>query len=134
MPFARDQEVEGSGDSPRTILVVEDEILIRLLLAEHLRDCGFKVREAGNAAEARELLVSAGPVDLVFSDVNMPGGEDGIALAHWIVHRHPTIPIILTSALPPVGGTNFPFLAKPYGLEAAVALILLLLRDAATGG
>jgi DNA-binding NtrC family response regulator len=134
MPSVREQETGGSGNSTRIILVVEDEILIRLITAEHFRDAGFQVREASNAAEAKLLLESAGPVALVFSDVNMPGGEDGVALAHGIAQRYPTIPIVLTSALlPPLRDPRWRFLLKPYTLEAAEMLVRSLLRDAATG-
>jgi CheY-like chemotaxis protein len=82
MPSAKAISVTGSADEPiHTILVVEDEVLIRLPLAEYLRDCGYRVFEASNVAEAKAVLDADTPVDLVFSDVNMPGNENGFALA-----------------------------------------------------
>jgi CheY-like chemotaxis protein len=74
-------ETRSSDQSIQTILVVEDEVLIRLPLAEYLRDCGYSVFEASNVAEAKAVLDADTPVDLVFSDVNMPGNENGFALA-----------------------------------------------------
>jgi CheY-like chemotaxis protein len=64
----------------QTILVVEDEVLIRLVIAEYLRECGYKVYEAAHADEALAVLQSPDvPIDIVFSDVVMPGRMDGSA-------------------------------------------------------
>jgi DNA-binding NtrC family response regulator len=79
--------------------VVEDEVLIRLPLAEYLRDCGYRVFEASNVAEAKAVLDADTPVDLVFSDVNMPGNGNGFALAVWIRERHPDTKVLLTSGV-----------------------------------
>ena len=69
---------EQTGPATRpVVLVVEDEILIRFLISEHLRDVGFTVIEASNADDAAAVIQSESPVDLVFSDINMPGGMDG---------------------------------------------------------
>lgn len=80
-----------------TVLVVEDEVFIRLDIAEYLRECGYRVVEAGNADEAIRILESQLPIDLVFSDIQMPGDMDGFGLARWIRQNHPDIRIILTS-------------------------------------
>lgn len=80
-----------------TVLIVEDELLIRLALREHLQECGFSVLEAANAAEAIGVMESHDEIDLVFSDVRMPGDMDGIGLAAWIVERWPGLPVMLTS-------------------------------------
>jgi DNA-binding NtrC family response regulator len=74
-------------------------VLIRLPLAEYLRDCGYRVFEANNVAEAKAVLDADTPVDLVFSDVNMPGNENGFALALRIRQRHPDTKVILTSGI-----------------------------------
>lgn len=89
---------EAPGSEPvRTVLVVEDDILIRMALAEYLRDCGLRVIEAGNGAEAvRVLTQSDVAIDLVFSDVQMPE-MDGFGLAQWVHANRPGLPIILTS-------------------------------------
>jgi len=80
-----------------TVLVVEDEQMVRMPIAEYLRDCGFRVIEAGDALEAIALLQSADHVDVVFSDVQMPGNMDGFALARWFRQYHPEVPVLLTS-------------------------------------
>ena len=79
-----------------TVLVVEDEELVRALISEYLQDCGYKVLEAGDAREAISLLL-AHHIDIVFSDVRMPGEIDGFGLARWLRLHHPTIPVLLTS-------------------------------------
>jgi CheY-like chemotaxis protein len=83
--------------SSRTVLVVEDDMMVRMPIAEYLRDCGYNVLEAGSASEAIETVDTYGPVSLVFSDVRMPGNMDGFGLARWLRAHHPDIPIILTS-------------------------------------
>ena len=90
---------EHHADAEPLVLVVEDEVLIRIAAADHLRQCGFKVAEASNAVEAQELILAGLAVDLVFSDITMPGRMDGIALAQWL-HRHlPGVPVVLTSGV-----------------------------------
>ena len=103
------------------VLIVEDELLLRLLTAEALQDSGLEVQQAGSAVEAIEILESDhGAIDLVFSDVRMPGSVDGIGLLHWARENKPRLPVILTSAyhsgveaVRRLGGDE-PFIPKPY--------------------
>ena len=90
-------ETVPSNGLPHTLLVVDDEVLIRLTIADHLRDCGFHVIEAANGEEAVRVLEAGEPVDLVFSDVQMPGSIDGFALARWVRQNRPGMPVLLTS-------------------------------------
>lgn len=83
-----------------TVLIVEDEPLIRVDVAEHLRDGGFRVLEATNADEAIATLSIRYPdfeIDAVFTDVRMPGPRDGLALARWIRTNRPELPVLLGS-------------------------------------
>lgn len=84
-------------DNPYTVLVVEDEPWIRLALIEHLEECGFAVLEAASAREASEVLKHRFDIDLVFTDLRLPGENDGIELARWVVANRPNIPVMLTS-------------------------------------
>jgi two-component system, response regulator PdtaR len=114
------------------ILVVEDEILIRSAVAEFLRDAGYKVIEAASAAEAVAIFTSRTQIDLVFSDINMPGTMDGVGLVRWIADHHPGIHAILTSAISQgrrAGEIGAGFLAKPYRLAEAARRIGSLLND-----
>lgn len=99
MSPAEDPMSEQHVDAEPLVLVVEDEVLIRMAAADHLRSCGFRVAEAGTAAEAQELILSGLKVDLVFSDINMPGQMDGVALAQWLHQHAPDVPVILTSGV-----------------------------------
>ena len=88
----------GVGDmAERTILVVEDEQMVRMPIAEYLRECGYTVLEAGDAGEAIALVDASDHIDAVFSDVQMPGKMDGFGLARWITQNHPEVPVLLTS-------------------------------------
>lgn len=87
------------ADAPApTVLVVEDEVLIRLVIADYLRECGYKVHEAVSGEEAIAILQAPEvSIDVVFSDVEMPGDMDGFALARWVRANKPGLQVILTS-------------------------------------
>jgi CheY-like chemotaxis protein len=91
-------EKSGGEFDADQILIVEDEILIRLHMAEELRDAGFIVAEASGADEAIAVLKSTDEIGLVLTDIRMPGTLDGIALAKWIRRERPNIRIALVSA------------------------------------
>jgi len=108
-----------------TILVVEDEILARMAAADHLRDCGYRVLEAADAEEARTLLRASEPIEVVFSDINIPG-MNGLALAAWIAKEFPDVKLVLTSgdsANAPAARVMAVFLDKPYDLQT-LALVM----------
>src|ERR1700761_6952214 len=107
---------EAEDAHPRAVvLVVEDEILVRLTIAAYLRDCGYDVLEASHAGEAIRVLEAGLRISAVFSDINMPGGIDGFALAAWIAAHLPYIKVMLTSGHPRNLSDGSPsVLAKPY--------------------
>ena len=84
---------------PVTVLVVEDETLIRLLASDSLRDEGFDVVTAASAADAIAVLESGDRVDFVFTDVTMPGAMNGVGLANWIRIHRPGLPVAITSGI-----------------------------------
>lgn len=120
----------GAAPGPVQVLIVEDEVLIRTALAEELRDAGFSVIEAASAEEALAFLTAGGRVDVIFSDVRLPGGQDGLALAREVARLAPQLGIILTSGhLDPLAVEGrCRFLPKPYRYETVVALIREALR------
>jgi DNA-binding NtrC family response regulator len=84
-----------------TILVVEDDVLIRMPIAQYLRDCGYKVIEAVSADEAMAVLLHRETViDIVFSDIEMPGSVDGFGLSKWIRENRPGMDVILAGTVP----------------------------------
>ena len=113
-------EPEDTAATRQCILIVEDELLTRIAAAEFLRDCGFAVIEAANAEEARLVVASRANVDLVFTDIQMPGDMDGRGLVGWLAHHKPNLPVILTSARlegDAVSRGQRRFVRKPYQLS-----------------
>lgn len=124
----------------RTILVVEDEVLVRMPLAEYLRECGYRVLEAASVVEAKAVLEADTPVDLVFSDVNLVGSENGFALASWVRQHHPITKVLLTSGVANASEkagelcAHGPVLPKPYSYAVVLQRIEALLRQARARG
>jgi CheY-like chemotaxis protein len=98
--MAAEQTIQEPGQALHGVLVVDDEILVRTVLAEYLRDCGYRVIEAANAAEAIEVLTSDLDVDVLFTDIEMPGEMNGFGLAKWTREHRPGLQIMLTSGNP----------------------------------
>ena len=102
---------------PETILFVEDEALVRMDMAEFMRECGYRVHEAANANEAIAALQAKFAVDLVFTDINLPDGVDGVALAAWTLRNRPGVKVLLTTGAgvrSDIPEDVEPLLAKPY--------------------
>jgi CheY-like chemotaxis protein len=122
---------------PRTarILVLEDEVLIRALIAEELRLAGFSVIEADRADDALTYIKAGEQVDLVFSDIRTPGSLNGLQLAEILRDKYPDIPVILTSGnVPPRHfGIVETFVPKPYDVTQAIALISATLAQKSPG-
>lgn len=114
----------------RTLLVVEDEDFLRIVASESLRRQGYQVIEARDAAEARHALRPGSPVDLVFTDVHMPGEESGLDLARWIAQNLPHVAVLVASGeMCAVQGRGLPFLSKPYRHAQVRQAIQRLLSD-----
>lgn len=113
------------------ILVVEDEVLIRMGAIQMLEEAGFEAVEAGNADDAMRILELRSDIRAVFTDINMPGTLDGLRLAHAVRGRWPPIHLILTSGLASPGEHDLPangrFLRKPYEPANVIATIHELL-------
>jgi CheY-like chemotaxis protein len=123
----------ASGEVPRreqghdraSILVVEDEILVRWALAEDLRSAGVDVIECATADEAITVLRSGASVDVIISDVRMPGSMDGIELAGLVRNEYPSIKVFLVSGhLSSLDGVvHDGFFQKPYQAHQIIAAI-----------
>jgi two-component system, response regulator PdtaR len=101
-----------------TILIVEDEFMVRLSAVAMMEGAGFDVLEAGNADEAIRLLESNPDISIVFTDIEMPGSMNGLKLARAVTGRWPPIRIIATSGRFKLRDGDLPtggrFLPKPY--------------------
>ena len=100
------------------VLIVDDEPLVRFFACEALEGAGFHVIEAASADHALKLLRSRNDVGVLFTDVNMPGRLDGMALARLVHKGWPNISIVVTSGRPLTGRIpdDGAFLPKPYNL------------------
>ena len=108
------------------VLLVEDEILVRLTAAVGLEEAGFTVIEADDAEQALELLSSHDDICAVFTDVNMPGSMDGIDLAQLVHTRWPDVRILVTTGGADLSGglpDGSEFVAKPYHAEQIVSYL-----------
>jgi two-component sensor histidine kinase/DNA-binding response OmpR family regulator len=112
---------------PPKVLVVEDEMLLRMRAVDIVEDAGFTPIEAASADEALAILESRSDVDLLFTDIQMPGSIDGLKLAHAVHERWPSIKIILVSGkLTPTDSerpTDSRFFGKPLEVNKMIAEI-----------
>src|SRR3712207_1405265 len=88
----------SSGNVP-AVLVIDDEVITRTVIADYLRDCGYRVFEAGTADDAIQILNSNLKIDIVFTDLELPGRSSGLELARWIRKHYPDMKVIVTSGV-----------------------------------
>ena len=122
------QKLEPSAN---TIMVVEPDSLARMVIAEYLRECGYKVLEGVRADDVFSVLNDGGNIGIVFSEVPLPGELDGFGLATKIRENHPEVDVLLTrgvaSAAEKVGNLcDEGPLKKPYHPQEVVRRINLL--------
>jgi two-component system, response regulator PdtaR len=101
------------------VLVAEDEELVRMVIVDALEDAGFEVMHVEHSEAALGVLQDHGDrVHVLFTDIQMPGAMDGVALAHHTAKNWPKIALLITSARPRPHQSKLPeksrFLAKPY--------------------
>jgi CheY-like chemotaxis protein len=110
---------------PAVVLVVEDEMLLRMRTVDMVEDAGFTSIEAVDADEAVAILESRSDIALLFTDIQMPGSMDGLRLAHAVHERWPPIKIILVSGQLRLANIDIPadsrFFGKP--LEASEMIV-----------
>lgn len=110
--------IEDLGSLERSILVVDDEALIRINLAMFFEDEGFRVFEAGDADEAIAILGANPSIQVVLTDVQMPGSMDGVKLAHYVRRRFPPTLLVVASGAVKLTSGDLPahtmFVAKPF--------------------
>ena len=122
-PEAVRNQMTQENERP-VVLIVEDEPLVRMLGADVLEEAGFEVVEAFNGDEALEVLKARPDIDVLFTDVNMPGSLDGLDLARVVHERRPDIKLLIASGQVRLTEDQIPnagrFLPKPYGPEAII--------------
>src|SRR5438105_7564533 len=111
--------------SETNVLVVEDEMVLRMRAVDIVEDAGFTAVQAVNADEALAILESRSDIALLFTDIQMPGSMDGLKLAHAVHNRWPHIKIMLVSGQVKPSDIDRPadsrFFGKPLGVEQMIA-------------
>jgi CheY-like chemotaxis protein len=112
------------------VLIVDDEPILRMLAVEAVEDAGFAALEAANADQAITLLQTSADIALLFTDINMPGSMDGLALAHAVRNRWPGMKILVVSGQMRLRSSDLPpdscFLEKPYRNDSMIEKLQLL--------
>jgi len=112
----------GDGARRGHVLLVEDDKEVSALTREMLGCLGFSVTHVSSADAALGALANARPIDVVLSDIMMPGGVNGLELAREIARRNPDLSVVLTTgyveAASGMKDGEFELLLKPYSLEA----------------
>ena len=129
----KDPRMSFAFAARRVVLIVEDDLLIRLNAAEIIEAAGFDVVEASNADEAIAILEVRPEIAVLFTDIQMPGSMDGLKLAAAVKGRWPPIKIVATSGLVNVQPDDLPeggrFLPKPYNPNQLTATLRELTVD-----
>ena len=114
---------------PAVVLVVEDEMLLRMRAVDMVEDAGFTSVEAVDADQAIAILESRSDIALLFTDIQMPGQMDGLGLAHAVHERWPPIKIILVSGQLKLAKSTFPPTASFFGKPLAAAAMIAEMRN-----
>lgn len=120
------------------VLVVDDSAIIRMSAVDLVLSAGYEALEAADADEAIHILESRSDIDLVFTDVQMPGTMDGLKLSHYIRDRWPPVKLIVASGATIIEESSLPgdsrFFSKPYDEHTITdAMALLLSGEPLTG-
>jgi two-component sensor histidine kinase/CheY-like chemotaxis protein len=124
---------DSTGPSPN-VLVVEDEMVMRMRAVDIVEDAGFTPVEAVNADEALSILESRSDISLLFTDIQMPGSMDGLVLAHAVHKRWPSIKIILVSGQVKLSDADKPANSRFFGKPLEVTQMIAELQEMVGGG
>lgn len=123
----------GTAFAPTTVLVVEDEPLQRLMIVDLLADAGYSTIEAMDAEDAVRILEERTDIHVVFADIDMPNGLDGMKLAAAIRDRWPPIELIIISGRIQSAPKDMParsvFFSKPYKQDRVVDAVRSLAKN-----
>ena len=114
---------------PAVVLVVEDEMLLRMRAVDMVEDAGFTSVEAVDADEAVAILESRSDIALLFTDIQMPGSMDGLKLAHAVHERWPPIKIILVSGQLKLANIGIPADSRFFGKPLEAREMIAEMRD-----
>jgi CheY-like chemotaxis protein len=123
----------SDAKNPTTVLVIEPDILVRMVICEYLRGCGYKVIEGVTGDDVTIVLESEHQIDIVFAEVGLAGGIDGFGIAQWVRQNHPDVEVILTSTVANAAAKaedlcNEGPVGKPYSVQEVVRRINVALQ------
>jgi CheY-like chemotaxis protein len=133
LPFYSDSGADDGvpvQDRGKTLLLIDDEAIVREVLAEHLRDCGYRVLEADSGPAALRVIQTGARIDVLISDVGLPGGMDGRQVAEVALKRQPDLPVILITGYAfgePIRGMEV--IRKPFLPEILADAVRIKLGD-----
>ena len=120
-----------------TVLVVDDDVLVRTAIGENLRDAGFRVLEASSAHDAIGVLLAELPIDVLVTDLQMPGAMDGFGLGLAASGAAPDLKVLVMSSFLPQGAgarlSPFEYLEKPFSPQTLIQRLRAMLNEDAGG-
>jgi CheY-like chemotaxis protein len=118
---------------PPTVLVVDDDVVVRMAISENLRDAGFQVLEATSAHDALGVMLAGMPIDVLLTDLQMPGAMDGFGLALAARGSAPDMKVlVMSSFLPESTGARlspFAFIEKPFRPQVLIDRVRTMLGE-----
>jgi DNA-binding response OmpR family regulator len=123
----------------KVVMIVEPEVLVRMVVAEYLRECGYLVIEATTAKDVWTVIDSGHRLDVILADLKLAGTVDGFSLAKSVRQTHPNIDVILTSGITGAAQESHELckegpIKKPYDPKDVEARIRLLLEGRRAAG
>ena len=118
-----------TATTPKIVLVVEDEMLLRMQAVNMVEDAGYISVEAADADEAFAILEARADIALLFTDIQMPGSMDGLRLAHAVYRRWPPIKIILVSGQLKLSSSDMPLDSRFFGKPLVSGKMIAEMRD-----
>jgi CheY-like chemotaxis protein len=122
----------GRATTPATVLLVEDDPAVFELALSLLEEAGYTVKTATSGNEALALLRAGEQIDLVFTDIMMPDGMNGVELARLVREEFPGVFILLATGYADVVGATppeFPLITKPYGRESLLHTLATIMGE-----
>jgi CheY-like chemotaxis protein len=125
----------STASSQIVILVVDDNGVLRMHAAELLKEAGYEVLEAADTEAAVGFLEARSDIKLLFTDVQLPAGRDGLSLAQQVTRQWPDVLLLITSGGPKIADESIPhdarFLTKPYSNREVLGHIDAMIKDQA---
>jgi CheY-like chemotaxis protein len=131
------QPTQPGPRTSETILIVLDDVLVRMVIADYLRQCGYRIIEAANADEALIVLQhKEATVDVVFTAIEMPGARDGFELSRWVRENRPDVEMVMAGSLARAASTagdlcdRGPHKKRPYETTSIITQVNQLMSIA----